>query len=191
MPLNPPALATAFLAPNLASVGHIGSGMPKLAMAVAIGVTQFLTLQAKVITVDTGTLGVGTSILPMLIPPQLFQPAFLTGFASAGILGPIAPLTITGLANGLSAGLLALALLQTNHPGIGVGTGIARITGPSAIPSMLSGFASLGMVGGGTKIATAVGIGLDIVFTAFVEPIPIVGVGSPVGGAGVGFGSVI
>jgi hypothetical protein len=191
MPLNPPTLATGFLAPSLLSVGHIGTGMPKLAMAVAIGVTQFLSLQAKVTTIDTGSLGVGTSIAPLLVPPQLLQPALLTGFASTGILGPIAPLTITGLTNGLCSGWAALALLQTNHPGIGIGTGIAKITGPSAIQAMMNGFKAMSMVGGGEKMAKAIGIALDITFTAFVEPIAIVGVPSPVGGAGVGTGTVI
>jgi hypothetical protein len=191
MPLNPPALATGFLAPNFISVAHIGTGMPKLAMAVAIGVTQFLTLQAKVTTVDAGLLGVGTSIIPLIVPPPLLQAGLFTGFASAGILGPMAPLTIQGLTSGLVTGFLALALIQTNHPGIGAGTGVARIAGPSAIPAMLSGFSAMGMSGGATKIATAIGIGLDITFAAFVEPVPIVGAGSPVGGAGVGFGSVI
>jgi hypothetical protein len=192
MPLNPPALATGFIAPNLLSVAHIGTGMPKLAMAVAIGVSQFLTVQAKVTTIDTGVLGVGTSIMPMIVPPPLLQGGLYSGFSSMGILGVMSPLTIAGLTNGLTTGLLALALLQTNHPGVGVGAGVARIVGPSAIPSMLAGFASIGSTGDGAKkIATAIGIGLDITFAAFVEPVPIVGSPSPVPAAGVGFGSVI
>jgi hypothetical protein len=192
MPLNPPALATGFLAPNFISVAHIGPGMPKLAMAVAVGVTQYLTLAAKVTTVDAGLLGVGTSLIPLLVPPVLLQPALYSGFASMGILGPMAPLTITALTNGLATGWAALALLQTNHPGIGTGAGVARITGPSAVPSMLFGFTSVGMPGDGpVKIATAIGIALDITFSAFFEPVPIVGASSPIGGAGVGFGTVI
>lgn len=192
MPLNPPALAGGFLAPNLLSVTHVGTGMPKLAMAVAIGVCQFLTLQAKVITVDTGVLGVGTSIMPLIVPPPLLQGGLYTGFSSMGILGIIAPLTITGLTNGLVAGLTALALLQTNHPGIGVGTGIAKLLGPSAVPAMLQGFAAMAMTGEGSiKTATAIGIALDITVASFIEPVPIVGSPSPIGGAGAGFGMVV
>jgi hypothetical protein len=192
MPLNPPALAAAFLAPNLLSTGNIGMGMPKFAMGVAVGVCQYLTVQAKVVTVDAGVLGVGTSIMPLLVLPPLLQGGLYAGFSSMGILGPMSPLLITGLTNGLITGWTALALLQTNHPGIGVGAGVARIVGPSAVPAMLAGFASMGMVGDGpVKTATAIGIGLDITFAGFFEPIPIVGTPSIVGGAGVGFGSVI
>lgn len=192
MPLNPPALATGFLAPNLISVAHIGTGMPKLAMGVAVGVCNFLTLQAKVVTVDTGVLGVGTSIMPLLVPPPLLQGGLYSGFSSMGILGLMSPLTITGLTNGLVSGWAALAILQTNHPGIGVGAGVARITGPTAVPSMIAGFSSMGMVGGASaKMATAIGIALDITFASFFQPIPIVGTPSPIGGAGVGFGTVL
>lgn len=192
MPLNPPTLATGFLVPNLISVGNIGVGVPKLAMGIAIGVTQFLTLQAKVTTVDAGTLGVGTSIMPLIVPNVLLQPALFSGFSSMGILGPLAPLTIQAITNGLVTGWTALALLQTNHPGIGVGAGVAKILGPSAVPAMIFGFAAMGMIGSGpAKMATAIGIALDITFTSFFEPVPIVGTASPVGGAGVGFGTVI
>jgi hypothetical protein len=192
VPLNPPALATAFLAPNLLAVGNIGMGMPKYAMGVAMGVCNYLTIPAKVVTIDTGVLGVGTSIMPLIVPPPLLQGALYSGFSSMGILGPMAPLLINGLTNGLTTGWLALALLQTNHPGIGVGAGVARIVAPPAAPFMLAGFASMGMVGDGpVKMATALGIALDITFAAFFEPVPIVGSPSPVGGAGVGFGSVI
>lgn len=192
MPLNPPALSSGFIAPNLLSMGNIGTGMPKFAMGCAIGVCQYLTVQAKVTTVDAGTLGVGTSIMPLIVPTPLLQGALFGGFSAMGILGPMAPLLITGLTNGLVTGWLALALLQTNHPGIGTGAGVARIVGPTAVPAMLAGFASMGMVGDGpVKTATAIGIGLDTTFAAFFEPIPIVGSASPAGGAGIGFGTVI
>jgi hypothetical protein len=192
MPLNPPTLASGFIAPNLLSVAHIGIGMPKLALAIAIGACQFLTIQAKVVTTDTGVLGAGTSVMPLVIPSPLLQGGLYAGFSSMGILGIMSPLTILGITNGFISGFAALALLRTNHPGIGVGTGIAKIIGPSAIPSMLLGFASMLMIGEGSiKMATAIGIGLDTTFASFIQPVPIVGAGSPVGGAGVGFGSVI
>lgn len=191
MPLNPPTLATGFIAPNLLATGNIGAGMPKLAMGVAIGVCQYLA-QAKVVTVDVGTLGVGTSIMPLIVPNPLLQGALFAGFASMGILGPMAPLVITGLTNGLVTGWVVLALLQTNHPLIGTGAGVARIVAPTAVPAMIGGFASMGMIGDGpVKTATAIGIALDSTFAAFVEPIPIVGPSAPVSGAGVGFGTVI
>jgi len=191
MPLNPSALAVGFLTPNLFSVAHIGIGTPKLALGIAMGVCQFLTSQAKAITVDVGTFGVGTSIMPLVVPPPLLQGGLYTGFSSMGIIGVFSPLTITGVTNGLVTGLTALALLQTNHPSVGVGSGIARIVGPSAVPAMLQGFSSMGMTGvGSIKLATAIGMALDITFAGFTLPIPIVGPASPVAGAGSGFGKI-
>jgi hypothetical protein len=192
MPLNPPALATGFIAPNLLAVGNVGTGMPKLAMGVAIGVCQYLTIQAKVSSVDTGTLGVGTTVFPLIVPPPLLQGSLLQGFSTMGILGVMAPLLIQGLTTGLVTGWTSLALLSIQHPGIGTGSGVARITGPSAVAAMIAGFAAMGMVGEGpVRTARAIGIGLDTTFSGFVEPVPIVGSASPSGGAGTGFGVVI
>jgi hypothetical protein len=192
MPLNPPSLATGFIAPNLLAVGEIGIGVPKFALGVAIGVCQYFGIYAKVTTVDTGTLGVGTSIIPLIVPNPLLQSSLFSGFSSMGILGPLAPLMITGLTNGLVTGWVALALIQTNHPLIGTGAGVAKIVAPTAVPAMIAGLAAVGMVGGGSiKMATAIGMALDITFASFVQPVPIVGTATPTGGAGVGFGSVI
>jgi hypothetical protein len=162
-------------------------------LGIAIGVCQYLTVQSKVLTVDVGTLGVGTSIIPMIVPNPLLQTSLTSGFASAGLMGVMAPKAILGITNGLTTGWVALALLQTNHPTVGVGTGVARIVGPSAVPAMISGFAAAGMSGDGpSRIARAIGAGLDMTFASFVQiGIPIVGAGSPVGSSGVGLGTVI
>jgi hypothetical protein len=190
--LNPPSLAAGFLTPNLAASGNVGPGVPKFSLGVAIGVCQYFGIYAKVTTVDTGLLGAGTSIIPLIVPNPLLQGSLLSGFASMGILGPMAPLLITGLTNGLVTGWLALALIQTNHPGIGTGAGVARIVGASAVPAMIAGLSSVGMVGEGPiKTATAIGKGLDTTFAGFVQPVPIVGAASIIGGAGIGFGSVV
>lgn len=193
MPLNPPTLAAGFLTPNMVSMGNVGTGVPKLALGIAIGVCQFLTAQSTVMTVDVGTLGVGTSIIPLIVPSPLVLSSLTSAFASVGILGIMAPKLLSGLATGLTTGWLSLALLQTNHPSVGVGTGVARVVGPSAVPAMIAGFSTAGMVGDGpTKIARAIGIGLDMVFASFVQlGVPIVGVPAPTGSSGVGFGTVI
>jgi hypothetical protein len=193
MPLNPPALAAGFITPNLISTGNLGTGVPKFALGLSMGVCQFLTIESKVTTVDAGTLGVGTGIIPLIVPNPLVQSSLVTGFVSVGILGTLAPLFIQGLTTGLCTGWLALALLQTNHPTVGVGAGVARITGPTAVPAMLAGFSAVGMTGiGPTKMAQAIGTALDMVFASFVQPgIPIVGTPSIVGSSGVGFGTVI
>lgn len=192
MPLNPPTLAAAFLAPNLLATGNIGSAMPKLALGVSIGVCRYLTVQAKVSTTDVGFLGVGTSVFPLIVPQPMLQVAFLASFSAAQVLGALAPLLITGLATGLTTGFAATALVQTNHPSVGAGTGLARLSAPSAVPAMLFGFSSVGMVGDGPqKIARAIGLGLDTTFASFYLPVPIVGAPSTSSGAGIGFGSVI
>jgi hypothetical protein len=191
MPLVSPVLATAFVGPNLLATGQIGQGMPKFALGVSLGVVDYLS-SARVITTDVGTLGVGTSIIPMIVPQPLLLGGILSGMGSMGILGPMAPLVALGLANGITIGLAALALLQTNHPSVGTGAGVARIVGGTAVPAMIGGFDSVNMsLDGSKKMATAIGIGLDITFAAFFQPIPIVGPSAPVNGAGVGFGSVI
>jgi hypothetical protein len=191
MPLNPSAL-TPLIAVNLISTLQIGTGMPKLALGIATGVCTFFGTFAKVTSIDTGSLGAGNTTAPLIVPPPLLYSSILVGYASMGILGPMAPLNALGVANGIAAGLAALAIVQVVHPGIGLGTGLMRVVGSSAVPAMIAGFATVQMVNDGSiKLASAIGIGLDIVFQSFVMPIPIVGSASPAGGAGVGFGFVI
>ena len=186
MPLNPPTLSAAFLAPNMIATGNVGIALPKLAQGIAIGVCQYLSGQSRVVTVDAGTLGAGTSFMPLIVPTPLVLTSLTAGFASMGVLGMLAPKLISGLATGLTSGWLSLALLQSNHPTVGVGVGVARIVGPSAVAAMISGFASVGMVGDGpTKFARAIGMGLDTTFSSFVQVgIPIVGSPSPIGKVG-------
>lgn len=192
MPLNSPALAAGFLAPNLLGVAHVGPGMPKFASAVATGVSAHLTGVLKVITTGSGVVGTGVTLIPLAVPPPLIQGALFGGFQSQSLNGPMSPLTITGLTNGLSQGFLSLALVQATWPNVGVGAGVAKFVGPSAVPAMLAGFASQGMVTGGSiKMATAIGIALDTIFQSFVMPVPIVGSPSIAPSAGAGFGVVI
>jgi hypothetical protein len=185
-------LASGFLTPNLISTGNIGTGMPKLSLGISIGVCQFLTAQAKVMTVDAGTLGVGTGLIPLIVPNPLLLNSLLSAIASANLMGVMAPKFIAGLAQGLTSGWLALAILRTNHPGIGVGTGVARVVGPTSVPAMIAGFAAVSMVGNGpVRMARAIGTALDMTFASFVQVgVPIVGSASPTGGSGVGFGTV-
>jgi len=192
MPLAPPALAAGFLAPNLASVGQIGPAVPQFASGIASGVVAYLTGGLKVLATGGGVTGAGTTILPLIVPPPLMQSALLGGFSSLGIIGPLSPLTATGISNGLTQGWLALALIQATWPNVGVGAGVAKFLGPSAIPFMVSGFASAGMVtSGSVKMATAIGTALDTVFQSLVVPVPIVGSPSIVPANGLGFGFIV
>lgn len=191
MPLNPGAL-TPIITVQLFAAGNIGSGAPKLAAGLANGVCGYFGLSAKAVTIDNGTLGVGTSTGPLNIPPPAMLTALLIGYAAQGLLGPMAPLNALGVANGLSIGLLSLSLAIIQHPGIGSGACIMRIVGSSAIPAFIAGYAAAGMVSpGSVKHATAVGIGFDTLFQSFIMPLPIVGPPTPSGGAGVGFGVIV
>lgn len=192
MPLNPPVLSAGFVAPCMVATGNLGIGLPKLALGVSIGVCQYLAL-AKVSTVDVGTLGAGTSLFPLIVPFPLLQSNLLASFAASNLIGVMAPSFLSGMATGLTTGLISLALMQTNHPTVGVGAGVARIVGPTSVPSMVSGFAAAGMTGSGpTTVASAIGRGLDMTFASFFQVgVPIVGTPSPIGSSGVGFGTVI
>jgi len=166
--------------------------MPKLASGVAFGVTTYLTAGLKVLGVGTGTVGAGVTLIPLITPPPLLKVALLGGFTAQGILGVLAPWTITGLANGISQGLVASALVQITWPGIGVGAGTAKFVGSSAIPAMIAGFASQAMTNSGSvKTATAIGIALDTVFQSLIVPVPIVGGAAPAPSAGAGFGFIL
>ena len=193
MPLNPPALSAGFIAPNLISTGNLGTGVPKLAMGIAIGVCQYLTVQSKVTSVDVGTAGAGATFFPLIVPPPLLLGALTSAFAGTGILGVAAPQFIAGLTTAFTTGWTALAFLQITHPTVGVGAGVAKIVGPSAVTAMITGFSAMGMAGPGpAKMATAIGIGLDTTFASFVQlAVPIVGSPSIVPSTGVGFGTVI
>lgn len=190
MPVTPP-LAAAVLLPNLVAVSLAGVGVPKLARGLAIGLstwTQKISLQTK----DAGAVGVGKGVpLPVTLPIPLLVVNLVKGFTSQGILGLMSPIFITGLANGL-AQTYTMALTNTVHPNVGVGVGALQFKAPPAFPDIKLGFDSAGMKGeGSTKLAKAIGEGLDSTFRALVLPQPIVGAPGPSPSAGVGFGKII
>ena len=189
MPLTPVGLA-GVLVPALLSAGNIGIAVPQLALGVGTGVGLFAQ-QSSVVTVDVGTLGVGAGAQPIIMPQPLLLAGFIAGFAATGTSGVMAPLLALGLANGLNVGFLQ-GLLVTVHPTVGLGSGVAKVIPAAAIPSMIAGFAAVGMVGpGAIKTATGIGIGLTIAFASFVMPIVIAGPPSIAPGGGAGFGKIV
>jgi hypothetical protein len=189
MPLTPPGIIGVML-PALFSAGNIGTGTPKLASGIAAGVMLWVA-QMKVTTIDTGSLGVGVGLLPCAVPQPLLFAGVGAGMVSFGNVGPMAPLLTLGVANGLALAFLQ-GLITTTHPSVGTGSGVAKFVGPSAISSMVGGFASLGMVSpGAVKIASSIGMGIDIAFAGFIVPIPIVGSASPVASGGTGTGTIV
>ncbi len=189
MPLTPPGL-TGTLVTGLAATTHLGPAMPRLAAGIAAGVMLWTPL-VKATTVDVGQLGTGAGITPLLVPQPALLAAFSGTFAGQAIIGIYAPLTILGISTGLATGFLQ-GTVNTIHPTIGVGAGVVKLTGPPATPLIIQGFASVGMVGvGSARLATAIGLGLDIVLSALVLPTVIAGAGSPASGGGSGYGQIV
>jgi hypothetical protein len=190
MPLTPVGLA-GVLAPNLLATGSTGIAMPQFALGVATGV--YLYCQAATLTsVDTGVLGVGSTALPMVVPQPLILSSMLAGFAATATSGIMAPSVALGLSNGLVLGFLQ-GILTLTHPSVGVGVGVTRVIpgGPGA-GYIIAGFAAAALTGiAGVKLATAIGIALDIIFAAFTVPLPIVGAPSIYPGAGAGVGKIV
>ena len=190
MPLTPPGIA-GVLAPALAGTGMLGVSVPQLALGVGIGVTLW-TKALTVVTVDAGTLGAGVGTLPCVIPPPLLIGGMLTGLPAAAIAGVASPLLATGLGTGLATAFATQGLITTVHPTVGVGTGVCTFPGPSAVPFMIAGLASAGLVGTNVaQLGAGIGMGLDIGFAAFTVPIPIVGAPAPASAAGAGTGKIV
>lgn len=181
----------ASLIPSITATGMIGVGVPKYALAIATGISIWIP-QVKVITADTGTLGVGAGTpTPIILPIPVLYGNLVAGMLSQGLAGVLMPAMMAGLANGL-AGAFFQAVTSTIHPVVGAGGGVATFRALPATPSMLLGFASAGLVGDGPiKKARAVGMALDRTFASLVLPIGIVGPPSVSPSAGAGVGNII
>ncbi len=190
MPTTVPGFMGALI-PNIVATGMIGTGIPKYARGVALGLQQWLP-KVRVATVDTGTAGAGKNVpLPILVPQPLLYGNLLAGMISQKQVGVFMPPFIAGLANGLVL-CFGQVLISTTHPSVGIGGGIAKFTAIPAAQSMISGFAQAGMVGDqAVKKARAVATGLDRTFAILVMPVAIVGSPSPFPSAGSGFGNLV
>jgi hypothetical protein len=188
MPLVPANL-TATITTGLISSGMLGTSVPQLASGIGTGLFMWAQ-QQTVTTIDAGVLGVGIGVAPFIIPPPLLMANLLATFASNGLIGTMAPLEVTGLANGIALGL-AQGMLQTQHPTVGTGAGVGRIIGPPAFSSLMQGFGSVGITGlSATQKASAISMALMMTLQSLVFPILIVGSGSPASAGGVGTGRV-
>jgi hypothetical protein len=190
MPVTVPGIMGAVL-PNLISVAMFGTGTPKYAKGVALGVSYWIP-KVKVNTVDVGTAGAGKNVpLPFVVPNALLYSNILMGMTVNGLAGVLMPVFAVGLSNGLTMAFLQM-LVNTNHPTVGVGAGVAKFSGPPAYSSILQGFKAAGMNGDKLpKKARALGMALDVTFASLVIPIAIVGPPSISPGGGSGFGNII
>jgi hypothetical protein len=98
---------------------------------------------------------------------------------------------VLGLANGLAQGF-ALGLIMAAFPGVGTGSGVARVTGPQPTPLMIQGFTEAGLKGEAlSKLAQAIGLGLTQTFAAFSMPVVITGPAGSGPGAGTTSGKIV
>lgn len=190
MPVTPVGIIGT-LVPSLVSCAFIGTDVPKYANAVAQGLVRWIPL-VKVTTTDVGSAGVGSNVpFPLIVITPVLYANLLSGMLGQGLKGPLMPLFVSGLSTGLTTAFFQM-LIKTTHPSVGVGAGVARMNAPPAFPSISAGFASAGMKGPSSiKAAKALATGLDRTFASLIMPVAIVGSPSPVGSAGVGFGSII
>jgi hypothetical protein len=189
MPMVAPVLSATITGAIFAG-GLIGPAVPKLGSGIGQGIALWVK-QLKVVTVDTGAVGVGKGLAPLIVPQPLIMVNLLLAYTINGQLGVMAPLEATAIANGLFVGF-AQGLITTNHPSVGVGAAIGRITGPPAFSSLMQGFSSAGITGpGASKKANAISLALSIVTQTLVLPIAIVGAAGPSPSAGSGIGSII
>jgi len=190
MPVSPPGIIGAIV-PSLVSCACIGVGTPKYANGVAQGLVRWIPL-VKVTTVDGGTAGVGTNVpLPLIVPTPLLYANLLSGMLSQGFHGIMMPAFVSGLSTGLAISFFQM-LIKTNHPVVGIGSGVARMQAPPAFAAISAGFSAAGMTGpGSVRAARALASGLDRTFASLLIPIAIVGPPSVSPGVGVGFGSIL
>lgn len=189
MPLTQPGIVGAIVS-NLVATAHLGMGVPKLATGIANGVMTWIP-KVRAQSVDVGSLGVGRGVGALVVPSPALIAALTAGFTAQGILGVYAPLTISGLGNGLSLAF-AQGQILTTHASVGVGTGVVKLLPPPATMDMISGFASVEMTGEGSRrFATAIGTALTTVFAGLLLPTMIAGTGSTSAGGGTGFGGIL
>lgn len=193
MPIKVPS-TTAILKVNMASVGLIGSQQGQLASAIANGFVNYITSAVRVATADVGILGGGTGIGPgLILSPPILISSLIGTFAGAGILGPLQIPLVTAIANSISQALLT-AGIRSNHPSVGVGSGIVVTlvpNNPTHITSMIQAFKAHKMQGAmSDPLATAIATGIDISLPVSRGFVGIVGSPSIVPSGGVGIGSV-
>jgi hypothetical protein len=196
MPLTPPGLQ-GLLTPLVTAANYTGTSAPSLVSAIANAVSSWLTTLI-VKTTDIGLMGVGTGIGKAIITPaSLIGP--LQGMATAnGIKGTAAPALMAAIGNGVSSFVSSMGMVQTTHPGIGVGTGIGQliIPGPASLQGLLMAQLVAMQIKGTSAIsfATAVASGLSTGMASTIVSVVITGsptLPPPVTGSGVGIGKLV
>jgi hypothetical protein len=174
---------------SLSGVTLIGVKTAQLAMGIANGVVGWAAI-AKAIVTAAGTAGTGMVTIPLLVPLPALSGTMLAAFAAQAMAGTWSPQMVAGVSSGVSIGVSSQSLILTTVVGVGAGAGVAKIVG-TAIPPMVAGFAGAGLAGlQAVRLATAIGMGMDLFFAPYVMPVPVVGPPSTFPGAGGGVGQI-
>jgi hypothetical protein len=174
------------------SHGMTGVGMSQLAVGCATGLQLYMTGGCTVISIDVGTLGVGSGIgLGMFLPGPLLTGIMSSLFVASLIAGPFSPITAEAISFGISSSLLT-ANISTINAGVGIGVGkvqcIPNGTGGTLFTSALI---SSGMTGSSIpSLGQAIGGALDSSISSAQGIVAIVGSPNILPSAGVGFGQI-
>lgn len=189
MPITPPTALPALLG-QLGATGSTGFGLPRFASGVVAGLMLWVP-QVTGTATTVGTLAAGIATASLVVPTPTLFGALTQAFVGEGIIGLMAPQLIAGLASGLSL-VFAQGLVVAPIPTTGIGTGIIRFNPIPAGPSMVQGFASVGMsLPDSAKMATAIGTALTTTFTALVLPAVVVGAPNIISGSGLGVAKIV
>lgn len=193
MPLDPVSLTPIFLG-ALASHAEIGIGTPQLALGLATGLSMYAQTGIIVLSIDVGLVGAGVGIgASVIIPPTLLMSTLIPLMASSLIVGPFSPVTASAIAIGMSMAMLTAGIITVNA-GVGIGAGkVQLLPNPAvSIPTFVSAFASVGMVGiMSPALATAVAVALDMCLPVAIAVVGIVGGAGPLPSGGAGLGKLI
>ncbi len=174
----------------LLGTAHLGVQAPKLALGVANGIV-FWAQSARVTIIGAGIAGAGTVSFPAIVPAPALIATVMVGFAAQQLTGIRSPTLATAVATGMATGITSQSLILAAFPGVGSGSGTARIMG-SGSSSMVRGFITVGLTGSkNMKLARAIGMGLDKCIAALPMVVPIVGPGGSAPGSGTVTGKII
>jgi hypothetical protein len=192
MPIDPGTTTPIFTAALVANA-QVGPNVGQLATGLALGLFQYAQAGITVNSIDAGTLGVGAGIGPSIILPEpLLLTALTASFIGHGIIGPMMPLQANAIALGISSSL-ALAIVQTINPTVGLGAGKLQLT-PNGSGSVIfpAAFIQAGMAGpGAAKMGLSIALALDAVIASALSVIAIAGPPNIVPGAGLGIGKIV
>lgn len=193
MPLNPVTVGPVVRS-GLAAAGLLGTGSSQLALGLTNALCTYGTTAMNVMTIDVGTVGAGKGTgLGVMVPQPLLLASLTANLPAKGIAGLSMPQMALGISIAYSTAL-AMAIINTMHPSVGVGSGKLQIM-PNTLPAIgifSSAFLAAGMTGQSVpQLAAAVATALDNVLPSAIGIVAIAGPPSISPSSGMGKGTLI